>query len=516
MVQNQPLWHPTIFIEIDLNREELVEKMKATNPTPAADNTKIEFAMHNARKHEMKENGLPKGYSLYWHDPRPPALRAADPDPENKKKYIYVKWNGRPTTCRTRDWREALDFVEKLRREQESEQRRRPIAKLTINSLLDRYVQYLEDKNQARGKYKPETAQIVKACAKSRLRPVFGTLRVDKLIDMPEKIREYRLQRQTSLCLKTGKPANEVQYTIDHELGYLRAAYNRAVKLKIIPKVIVPEFGIDKKNAHKGARSGMFTEKQKEILSEKLPRPLNLMLQFCLLTGARKKETRFILRTSVNWTERLVTLRPNETKADEQRGGRTLFFTQRLAALLEAWEQETKDHYNHAEYLFHLEGEQITDDLMEDLFNRTCEQLGWHVPKRDPKTGKILKDKKGRIRYLRSPRWHDSRRNASTGTGKLEGVTETDVKRVHGMTDQTRMRYDQTQSAVAMRDAFDKLEGAPSATIPVEVVPKELVTEAPLVDEIETKLIKLKTLFTKGLLDDVEFKEQKTRLLAQL
>jgi hypothetical protein len=43
-----------------------------------------------------------------------------------------------------------------------------------------------------------------------------------------------------------------------------------------------------------------------------------------------------------------------------------------------------------------------------------------------------------------------------------------------------------------------------------------LLAEAPPVDEIENKLFRLKTLFTKGLLDDGEFKEQRTRILAQL
>lgn len=35
-----------------------------------------------------------------------------------------------------------------------------------------------------------------------------------------------------------------MQYTIDHELSILRAAYNRAVAQKKIPKSIVPRFDI--------------------------------------------------------------------------------------------------------------------------------------------------------------------------------------------------------------------------------------------------------------------------------
>jgi hypothetical protein len=47
--------------------------------------------------------------------------------------------------------------------------------------------------------------------------------------------------------------------------------------------------------------------------------------------------------------------------------------------------------------------------------------------------------------------------------------------------------------------------------------PQNTIVPSPLPgDDIESKLLKLKGLFEKGLIDEGEYKEQKSQLLAQL
>src|SRR5947209_4293378 len=122
------------------------------------------FCYYKGRRYEMKENGLPKGFGLYWFDPRPKSEKEADPDHGNRKKYIYTKLGGRGISCQTRDWKEAIDFVEEYRREDENQNK--PVGKLIINDLLDNYIKYLEHKNEARGEYRPKTAEITRVVAK--------------------------------------------------------------------------------------------------------------------------------------------------------------------------------------------------------------------------------------------------------------------------------------------------------------------------------------------------------------
>jgi integrase len=449
---------------------------------------KLKTAMHGGIRYTLKENGLPDGYALYWFFPN--GRPESEAEQETAQKYIYAKFHKRGISCKTKDWKQAVNFVLKLR-EQARNSGNVASSDLTCGHLLNFYIEYLEQKNAKLDDYKPATAQICRAVVNSRL-SFFADILADKLSSMPEKMREYRQLRQVALMEKMNKPASRVQYTIDKELCILRSAYNRAVKDHKIHPSIVPIFDIDKKNAKLGNRHNTFTPEQMETISNRLPEPINLMLPFCLVNGVRKKESTFIRRGNVDLAEQIVKLNANETKSQKER---MVPFTLKMLPALEAWDAKTKLKYNTTEYFFHREGGRWTVEQIDDAFNEVCEDLGWHTPKLDA-DGKKCYGKNGRLLWNRSPSWHDSRRNATTRAGTLTGVNDLDRQRVHGQNKETQDRYDQNESAKRIRDAMNRADGSP--LVPVQASKAET--------PIKAKLLELKSLFDDGLIEADEYK----------
>lgn len=118
------------------------------------------FGVHNGKRFTLKKNGLPEGYGLY--------LRKVD-----SKEYIFAKFHGRGLSCHTTDWKQAIDFVEELRKKYEEESHYNP--NLLVSDLLDAYVKHLETKNAARGDYQPATANNTSYLIKKNLKPFFGS-----------------------------------------------------------------------------------------------------------------------------------------------------------------------------------------------------------------------------------------------------------------------------------------------------------------------------------------------------
>jgi hypothetical protein len=463
--------------------------------------------MHNGIRHNLKGNGLPDGYALYWFYPegKPKSLEA---QLATTNKYVYTMFQGKAQSCRTQDWKKGVDFVLALRAQAKEQGAGVKPTDLTIKQLLDHYVAYLEKRNTKCGDYKPKTAQITRSTVNGWL-SFFAKFKADKLTHMPEKQVAYREKRTEELMLKMGKPAIEVQYTIDHELTILRAAYNRAVKDNMIHRSIVPVFNIDKKNSRLGIRDNMFTSDEIGILLEQLPEPINFMLAFDISEGVRKKESCFIHRDRIDWTERLVTLNAQETKAQEKR---IVSIPKKLMPMFLAWEEKTKHEHKRADYFFHFDGKRMTEAQIDRAFNDTCERLGWHKPKLDkdgnPRRGK---GKNRSILYDRSPRWHDSRRNATTDGGVLEGVNDLDRQRTLGQSAETRARYDKNDSAKKMRDAKDARDAAKMQIQPAisPLVAKEEIT-------IEDKLVRLNAMFERGLIPAHMFESKRMQILAEL
>lgn len=438
-----------------------------------------------------EKNGLPIGLNLYWQA-------------RGGNRYIYTKLDGHGLSCGTTDVKAAVRFVLAKRKERAEADSDIPVDHLTINDLLNSYLDHLHTKNLGRGEYNPQTAKFTALVLKAHVRPFFGELKVAQLIKLPKKQKEYRIRRTKELCEKMGKTTDKVQNTIDKEIGHVRAAYNLAVKENQIPRAIVPIFPIDKENSRKGARTGMFNDTQYETLMEQLPDPVKRMFALCNSVAVRKKEATFIHRSEVNWEHRVIRLRAIETKKGKER---YIPIPKKIFPILWEWEERTRKEHPKAEYVFHLEGQRMTTEQLDDIYYRTCQDLGWHKHRVDEE-GNVVLGKNGDPLWDRSPMWHDSRRTAATLIHNLDGVTPIDAQRTLGMTEQTQMRYDQNNSALKLRDALDKHHDNGSTRNG-----NRATTDEKAGADLRTRLAELKALFDDGLIEADEYKQAKMRLL---
>jgi integrase len=426
-------------------------------------------AMHRGTKVTLKENGLPSGYGLFW-------TTRAD------QKYIYTKFDGQGLSCSTTDWHEAIDFVERLRGDRKKRESDIPAGNVLISELFDDHIASLQVKALKRGAYEPITARNTRKTIDKHLLKPFGYLKASKLTS--QHLTDYRMKR-TAECVAAGKKSEDVQYTIDHELGYLRTGLNLGVQNGKVNKASIPFFKIDKANSRRGTRHGTISDEKFEILLNNLPVHIVPMFAFCMVCPVRKKEARFIHRSEINWTQRTIRLRPEETKAGKER---TVGVPRHIWAHIMAWEERTRKEHPKAEFLFHADGRQLTTEQVDDPFNDTCEAQGWHVPLVGL-DGKPIYDRHKNKTFDRSVvRWHDTRRTSATAFGNIEGITDVDRRRVAGMTESTQDRYDQNNSAIKIRDGLDrKYENIqPAVVAPVDK---------------RSKLIELKALHVEGLID---------------
>lgn len=207
------------------------------------------------------------------------------------------------------------------------------------------------------------------------------------------------------------------------------------------------------------------------------------------------------IRTEVNWQERIISLRPNETKSGKRKSGT---IPEKYWPWIREWEERNRKQFPKADYLFHLDGERLTTDQIDEAFNSTCEVLGWHAEARDDQ-GNVIRRKNRTPKYDRSAcRWHDSRRTATTTVSSLENLTDADRRRTLGISAETQARYDQTQSALKVRDALDRKLG-------VEAQPP---TNNGNGTDKKAKLQELKAWFDGGLIDGEDYKREKNRILA--
>jgi integrase len=421
-----------------------------------------------------EKTGLPTGSGLFWNG----RLLTAKVYVGGKPKYISTK---------TDNWKEAL----KVRDQEKANLLRneRPasvlVEKVTIHELFEDYLDHLKLLNASRGDYSPQTAYIVGLTYRKHLKDLFGPIRAAKLdTTLLTKYRQKRVNEGAT------------SYTIDHELGYLRTAFNLGAK-HTPPKVIkanIPHFAIDKRNARNGARTGTFSQEQYDALLGHLPEHLKPLFAFCMYTAARKKEARFVRRDKVDWENRRVTLRAGETKSGVER---TVGLPKSAFDLIWEWEQTTSRQYPHCRFLFHLDGKQIKS--FDDAFDAACVRAGLAKIRKD-ECGNPVLGRNGKPLMDKLVHWHDSRRTGVTLMGSIDGITDTDRGRVAGQTAPTLARYDQSNSADKIRDAIDARESAGNG---------RKISGASLPDQLK----QLAELHAQGLLDNEEFKAAKQKVL---
>jgi integrase len=432
--------------------------------------------MAKAQQRFNEKTGLPLGSGLFWNG----RLLTAKVYIGGKPKYIATK---------TDNWKEALKVRDRekaalLRSERPSSTL---VEKTTINELFDDYLSHLRLLNASRGDYSPKTAYIVGLTYNKHLKNFFGGIRAAKLDTT--LLTKYRHKRVSEGA--TG-------YTIDHELGYLRTALNIGAKhtpAKVI-KANIPHFAIDKANARTGAKTGTFTQEQHDLLMEHLPEYLKPLFAFCMYTAARKKEARFVRREKVDWENRRVTLRAGETKSGLER---TVGLPKSAYDVIWEWEQQTRKHYPHCRFLFHLDGKQIKS--FDDAFDGACVRAGLAVVRKD-EDGKTILDKDGKPLMDKLVHWHDSRRTGVTLMGSIEGINDTDRGRVAGQTAPTLARYDQGNSADKIRDAIDAKENRSNGRT-------GKLSNSLLADQLK----EIAELHKQGVLDAEEFRAAKQKLL---
>ena len=197
-----------------------------------------------AGKLTFKDDGLPEGYGLFWTT-------------RGVKQYIYAKFEGQGLSCSTTDWREAVDFVEKLRDESKKRETGTVADDVLVGELLDDLISYYEGLARKRGDYKPKIAYIAASQInmKGGIRETFGKLKVSKL--RSDMYPAYRTKWET-IYSKKGKSMDKVQYTIDHHLRYLRRAIIIGQKGNPIKAgANVPKPHIDNNNSRNNVREGL-------------------------------------------------------------------------------------------------------------------------------------------------------------------------------------------------------------------------------------------------------------------
>jgi hypothetical protein len=84
--------------------------------------TTIKKAFYRGRSFNIKPNGLPVGTGMFWLN--------------SERKYIYAKVHGKRFSCKTNDWKEALDRIEEKRAEHERQQNGVVMDDVLVSELL--------------------------------------------------------------------------------------------------------------------------------------------------------------------------------------------------------------------------------------------------------------------------------------------------------------------------------------------------------------------------------------------
>jgi len=171
--------------------------------------------------------------------------------------------------------------------------------RVTCGELLDDYLAYYQEDGKA-------SYENVKYKVEASLRPYWGNRKARTVTT--EDTRQYRAHR---------KAQGVDDPTVNRELAYLRAAFNRGRKNCTPPRVAnVPHFHMVKEN---NIRQGFLPDDLHAKLRDHLPADVRPLYVTAYWTGIRRGELLKVRWPQVDLDGRMMTLQTNETKNNAAR-----------------------------------------------------------------------------------------------------------------------------------------------------------------------------------------------------
>lgn len=332
------------------------------------------------------------------------------------------------------------------------------LRKAKVQELLDLYVVYLRNKEEEKGEYttgERTNSDRVENNIKTNLGPFFGALEpkhvAAKLVAYKEMRREQGI-----------KPA-----TYNGEFRILSAALVRGWKSNLVAFDDLPkEYPYNSVAEKQSARTGIIKPDQIEVITDALAPHLKPVFLACVYSGIRPKELRWLKREDVILDDdrpRMIVRKHKSMYAAREPKPKVLAVLPELLPVLRSWAKVTELEYPSCEWFFHYQGARLGS------WN-----TAWYAALR--RCG----IKKGTVKF------YDSRRTTSTMLHD-RGVLPSDVDAQMGHAPGSKVRDGYNQSWAHVDRILDRVgEQAP------------LVEPAP--DDLENELMKLKTLYEKGLL----------------
>lgn len=216
-----------------------------------------------------------------------------------------------------------------------------PNAKVTVNTVLDRYLEVCTAQS--------DTKDIYKYVMDADLKPFFGKLRGDKVTS--DRLLAYRKHRAGQMTIK-GTPVS--QSSINRELVILRAALRSAAHATppVIPLASIPRFTIEDERPF--ARSGFVVDDQFTKVLSLLPAHLHCIAVCAYHSAVRVGELKKFQWHQVDFEASLIRIR--KTKSGDPR---TIPFIDPMGEYLVKAKAHRDEFYPDCPWVFSHLGEQI-------------------------------------------------------------------------------------------------------------------------------------------------------------
>jgi integrase len=216
-----------------------------------------------------------------------------------------------------------------------------PNAKVTIDKVLDRYLEVCTAQS--------DTKDIYKYVMDADLKPFFGKLRGDKVTS--DRLLEYRKHRAGQKTIK-GTPVS--QSSINRELVILRAAMRSAAYATppVIPLASIPRFTLEDERPF--ARTGFVVDDQFEKVLAELPGHLHCITVCAYNSAVRVGELKKFQWHQVDFDASLIRIR--KTKSGDPR---TIPFIDPMGEYLRKAKAYRDEFYPDCPWVFSYHGEQI-------------------------------------------------------------------------------------------------------------------------------------------------------------
>jgi integrase len=414
------------------------------------------------RMESSPEKQLPKG--LYW---------------KRESIWVFVGRHGQKhhKPAHTVSIKAALEVRDQLLKEViAGEKTVAGVGNITCAQLIENYL----DRLKRTAREDTDTPESTRRTVEKHLIPVFGKTKATRVSrEMLEKYRDEKIALGYS------------QVTVNRQLGYLRTAFRRGQKDKLVNQV--PDFSttIFASAERENARQGIITEGQYHELLKHITVPFfRALFILCWNTGVRPKEAFRLKWSQVDWEKRLIGVTAKQAKIGI---GRYLPMRQVVADAMNEWRTYLLDLQPKAEYIFThpMRGDRMTKSDYRSPWERTCLRAGY---------GEMVAPSTGTSRnYIKtSLLFYDARR--AFRTYMPEEINATDGKMVMGHTEDTtfgRYMVEPQKAASRMLKAMEKEQPKANGN-----------------DDKKTRLAELKDWFDSGLIDADEYKEQKRGVMS--